>query len=261
MVMFQMYDGYRALLIEEHLFYTEQAKKLLLSQFNNIDEMAQSAVDEFVSKRYFDPETDDSSSLSEAAYDQAIEFGLLLSNLRERTLLSVIAGMAQEMEKKLRAWMARELLWHLNGQRRTVEWAWRAKWEDLVILFHGLGWEIQRAPFYNDLEAMMLVVNVCKHGSGSSFDRLKAEFPMLLREVGAGEFQFHHDYLAVDDTTLETFSLAVVEFWKAMPATLGEMGTPVPGIKKLQTAYREDHEALDRISAARRETIITPKAD
>lgn len=260
MAIFRMYDGFRALLIEEHVFYTEQAKRLLLSQFNNIEKMAQSAVDELLANRYFDPETNDPIGIDEAAYDQTIEFGLLLSNLRERTLLSVIAGMAQEMEKKLRAWMERDLLWHLNGQHRTVKWMWEARWDELLTLFNQLGWDVKSASFYNDLEAMMLVVNVWKHGAGTSFDRLKDKFPSLLSDIGFSEPHFHHDYLAVDDDALETFSRAIAEFWKSVPATLGEIGTSVPEIKKLKKAYLDDLNALDRISAARRRAQTTPTA-
>lgn len=38
---FQLMDEYRKMLIDEHLFYVEQSKKRLLSQFENISEEAE----------------------------------------------------------------------------------------------------------------------------------------------------------------------------------------------------------------------------
>jgi hypothetical protein len=73
-VMFYMWEPFRQSLIKGHLFHVEQARKRLLSQFDNIEADADRAAEEWLDSQYFDPDRDDSGADYERANDVGIEF-------------------------------------------------------------------------------------------------------------------------------------------------------------------------------------------
>ena len=79
-VLFHMMNSFRDSLIEEHLFYIEQARKRLLSSFSDM------VGDEWLARagRFFDPERHDPAWFEEEAREEAIKFYGLLSDMRER---------------------------------------------------------------------------------------------------------------------------------------------------------------------------------
>lgn len=68
------------------------------------------------------------------------------------------------------------------------------------------------------------MVNVYKHGDGTSLEELRSAFPEYLDDplnttgIGAIDVKYR-DYtnLMVSDDQVQTFSDAVVAFWRAMP--------------------------------------------
>ena len=110
-VAFQMWGPFRKQLVKAHTFYVEQAKKRLLTRFENIEEEAQAEMDTWLQEtsHLFDPERHDPSDFYEQANDVGIEFYELLTEMRDRTRLSVIAGMYHEWDKQLRDWLWREI--------------------------------------------------------------------------------------------------------------------------------------------------------
>lgn len=122
-VLFQMWGPFRQSLIQGHLFYVEQARKRLLSQFEDIEADADRAAEEWLeqSGQHFDPDRHDPGDFYEAANDAGIEFYGLLSDMREQTRLSVVAGMFHQWDKQLRDWLAREIQhWH-RGDNATLK--------------------------------------------------------------------------------------------------------------------------------------------
>lgn len=114
-VLFQMWGPFRQSLIDGHLFYVEQARKRLLTQFENIEAEADKASEDWLenNSHRFDPDRDDPGSFYEAAGEAGIEFYRLLSDMRDQTQLSVVAGMFHEWDKQLRDWLVREIgHWH-----------------------------------------------------------------------------------------------------------------------------------------------------
>ncbi|TDX22186.1 hypothetical protein [Rhodovulum visakhapatnamense] len=236
-VLFQMWGPFRQSLIDGHIFYVEQARKRLLTQFENIEAEADKASEDWLenNSHRFDPDRDDPGSFYEAAGEAGIEFYRLLSDMRDQTQLSVVAGMFHEWDKQLRDWLVAEVRhWHRGDL--TAEKIWKASFSDLADLLEGLGWKIRSTGYFKLLDACRLVVNVYKHGKGTSLDDLKKSFPEYLPDPNAGtrltraSIDFlDYTYLKVSDVQFQAFSDAIVSFWKDVPENISESDvTSVP---------------------------------
>lgn len=220
-----MWEPFRQNLIAEHRFYIEQARKRLLSQFENIGAEADRAAEEHLAKLsvHFNPDIHDGSEFYETAHEKGIEFYQLLSDMHETTRLSVIAGMFYQWDKKLRDWIVREMHhWH-HGENATRS-IWKAEAPEIMKFLVAVGFNVKALPSYEQLEAMRLVVNVFKHGNGRSLDELKNAFPEFISDplggYGDRRFLFHyldHTDMKVTDAHLNQFSEAILDFWKDVP--------------------------------------------
>lgn len=224
-VLFQMWGPFRQSLIKGHSFYVEQARKRLLSQFADMESDADRAAEEWLEESglYFDPDRQDPSDFYEKAHDVGIEFYELLSDMREQTRLSVVAGMFHEWDKQLRDWLAREIQhWH-RGDNATLK-IWSADFSQIADLLASFGWDIYTADYFPRLDACRLVVNVYKHGEGKSLDDLRNSFPEYLYDPFRGfggtlsNTKYRdHTYLRVSDDQLQAFSDAILAFWRDVP--------------------------------------------
>ena len=227
-VLFQMWKGFRQSLIEGHLFYIQQAQKRLLSQFESIEADADKAAAEWLEKSdaSFNPDRHDPSDFYEAANDVGIEFYGLLSDMREQTRLSVVAGMFHEWDKQLRDWLAREIPhWH-DGENAIAK-IWSADFYQIADFLGGFGWQIRNASYFETLDACRLVVNVYKHGAGSSLDHLRQRHPEYfddpLKDSGHDTFSkkyLDHTNLRVSSEQLQEFSDAILAFWRDAPENI-----------------------------------------
>lgn len=224
-VLFQMWGPFRESLITGHLFYVEQARKRLLSQFGDIDGEAKKAAEAWLenAKDRFNPESHDPADFYEAANDAGIEFGLLLSDMRDQTFLSVVAGMYHQWDKQLREWLVREMQ-HWHQGKAAPSKIWSADFLQVADLLECIGCLIRDTEYFRALDACRLVVNVYKHGDGKSFDDLKGRFPEYLAdpfngldtELSGLEY-CDHTHLKVTETQFQAFADAIVSFWKAVP--------------------------------------------
>lgn len=219
-VLFQMWKPFRQSLIKGHLFYVEQARKRLLSQFDDIEADADRAADEWLeqSGQHFDPDRHDPGDFYEAANDVRIEFYGLLSDLREQTCLSVVAGMFHEWDKQLRDWLVREIQhWHRGDIAASKVWS--ADFSQIADLLESFGWNFRGAGYFRALDACRLVVNVYKHGEGKSLDELRNGFPEYLAAGGglSGTKYRDHTHLTVSDNQFQSFSDAILAFWRDVP--------------------------------------------
>ena len=219
--LFHMWNRFREKLIAEHNFYMEQAKKRLLSQFENLEEESDRYSEEWLAKtsHHFDPDRHDPGDFYEQAYEEGIEFYQMLDDMKSRTRLSVVAGLFHEWDKQVRDWTVREVNHWCRGEE-VKKAIWRANFNDIADLFEGLGWEIKSKHFFMSLDKFRLVVNAYKHGDGGAFETIKAQYPEFIRSIGDGsafsEYADHSD-LVVTDQHIEDFSNAVVDFWKDVP--------------------------------------------
>ncbi|MBE0483534.1 MAG: hypothetical protein IBX52_08550 [Bacterioplanes sp.] len=245
-VLFYMWQGMRESLIAEHQFYIDQARSRLLSQFDNISDEADKAANDYWEKRgeTFNPDFDDPCSIAEAAFATGGEYYCLLTEMHDSTRLSVVAGMYHQWDKKLREWLVRESR-HFGGRSAVAEVFWRKPFNDIIALLDGLGWDVSEKPTFNSLKACDLVVNVYKHGEGRSLNELKQEFPQFLPDP-LGEHAFdradsswiNHTHLRVSDAQLQSFSDAIIEFWRNIPEYTRDsedLSAPVWLTRALQT--------------------------
>lgn len=224
-VLFQMWEPFRQSLMKAHSFYIEQARKRLLSQFDDIEAEADRAAEDWLEKsgQHFDPDRHDPGDFYEAANDAGIEFYGLLSDMREQTCLSVVAGMFHEWDKQLRNWLVREIQhWH-RGDNVSLQ-VWSANFSQIADLLESFGWNVRSAEHFRTLDACRLVVNVHKHGDGKSLDDLKNRYPDYLDDPfpdsggGFSSLKYRdHTNLKVNDEQFQAFSDAVLAFWRDVP--------------------------------------------
>lgn len=223
--LFQMWGPFRRSLIDGHLFYVEQARKRLLSQFDDIEAQAEKAAEEWLERNSnrFDPDRHDAGDFYEAANEAGIEFYGLLSDMRDRTRLSVVAGMYHEWDKQLRDWLVREIR-HWHRGKGIAQKVWSADFGQIADLLESLGWKFCGQGYYAKLDACRLVVNVYKHGEGKSLDDLKHKYPEYLEEPFSGsggtvsDMKYRdHTHLKVSDDQFQAFADAIVAFWRDVP--------------------------------------------
>ncbi|TWD77481.1 hypothetical protein FB547_10915 [Variovorax beijingensis] len=249
---FQMWEPTRQTWMAEHRFYFEQARKRLLTQFDNIEAEANKAAEEYLKQtsRFFNPDSDDVGDFYESANDKGIEFYLLLRDMLERTRLSVIAGMYHEWDKKLREWLTKELRsWH-HGDN-LVRAIWKADISSVFDLLLVLDFDASAVTGYERLDAMRLVVNVFKHGDGTSLDQLKEKYPEFVLDPigGDDEYRSHfldHTNMKVTEGHLEEFSAAILGFWQAVPKEMWVKQEEVEVPMWFEKAYLKDRAEHER---------------
>ena len=230
-VLFQMPSALRAELIGKHEFYVRQAKKRLLAQFEEEDicHEADSEGERFLEENQssFNPEFHDVSEFYVMAGDARGERYQLLVEMRNSIRLSIIAGLFHEWEKNLRKWLVNEVQhWHYGEETKST--IWKRNLSDLFDFLESFGWPLKNAPYFKDLDACRLVVNVYKHGQGTSLNELDKSFPQFLDhpfeemrgELGEMWFFPSYDYLKVGNDDLEAFSNAILRFWKDVPGNV-----------------------------------------
>ena len=220
---FQLMDTERALRISQHRFYVEQAKARLLSQFSNIEAEADQAENDAweLSGRFFDPDRHDPGEQAEAARDRGFEVYQLLSDMRDRTRLSVVAGMYHHWDKTVRRFLVREFRWpRLVIGDHTRRALWKMDSTKLEQLLRALGLDLQQSSSYCRLDAMRLVVNVFKHGEGQSLDALRSKYPEFLRPASTPFMPFDDDDMVVTDQHVDHFAAAIEGFWQYLPPEL-----------------------------------------
>lgn len=219
--LFHMWGRFRQSLIDGHNFYLEQAQKRLLSQFNNIEDEAEKYAEEWLEKvgSHFDPDRHDPSDFYEQAHEESIAFYQMLDDLRNRTRLSVVAGLFHEWDKQVRDWITREINhWHSGEEANKALWS--ANFNDIVDLFEGLGWKIKSQSFYASLDRYRLVVNAYKHGNGTALQTIRDQHPDFISSMMRESlFIKSADYtdLLIEDKHIAEFSDAIIQFWKCVP--------------------------------------------
>lgn len=225
--LFQMWEPHRQSLITGHLFYVEQARKRLLSQFEDIEGEADKAAECWLEANSgrFNPDFHDIDDFYEAAHDERVEYYQLLSDMRDRTRLSVIAGMYHEWDKQLHQWMVGQMRGWCSGDE-FEKIVWKISLTDLADLVEPLDWAIRSKPYFAQLDASRLIVNVYKHGNGPSLEHLKCKYPEYLHNpvsslVGKTFLDtLSHEHLAVSDDQLQAFSEAIEAFWRDVPENI-----------------------------------------
>lgn len=216
-----MWDPERNYIIRAHEFYVEQAEKRILSQFNNLDDEVEQIAQEIYDKSgaYFNPDYDDPGDYVEAAYEKAQDHIMLLCEMRDQTLFSIIAGMYHQFDKTLRGWLERESRYWAGD--KVKEQLWKVDIGKLYKLFEDFGWDITKEPFFRYLDACRLIVNVYKHGKGKALIELRKEFPEYFYDFNDESLNidgwYDHYSIRISDEQFKMISKAVIDFWNAIP--------------------------------------------
>lgn len=237
-VLFHMWGPFRESLIKRHLFYFEQAQNRLLAQFEDMEVESDRAAEKWLEQNgsQFDPDRHDSGDFYEWANDASIEFYGLLSDMRDQTRLSVVAGMFHEWDKQLRDWLAREIQrWHYGENVKNQIWS--VNFGQLIELLESFGWNVSDKEYFHPLDACRLVVNVHKHGDGKSLDDLKNcyseyfEKTYLESRLGILDLRYlDYTHLDVSDEQIRLFSNTIENFWRDVPENvLASQVTSFPG--------------------------------
>lgn len=246
-VLFQMSSSMRERIIANHRFYLAEATKRLLTQFENIEADAEQFASDWLAEhaKYFDPDRHDPGDFHEQAGDEMAGFYQGLQSLQSTTRLSIIAGMFHEWEKQLRDWLVSELARVIFPSRETAKSVWNAKFDEIIAFLESWNWPIRDRPYHDDLCRCHLVVNVFKHGGGTSFDKLKLAAPNLLRDEHWPDALFYRDPdytdLRVDDECLIQFSDAIIAFWRDLPENTSQSQI-LEKPKWLEKGLRKDTE-------------------
>jgi hypothetical protein len=225
-VLFKKWGPWRESLIAGHLFYVEQARMRLLSQFADIEAEADKAAEDWLERsggwqphRY----RPFPYRVYDAAGEDRIEFYALLSRMRDQTRLGVAAGMFHEWNNQLRDWMVREIQ-NWNSAGKVASEVRNADFKKIIQLLDSFGLNILSTEYYHRIDALYHLVNVYKHGTGRSLDKLKLMYPDYLidpsdwtgRAISHVEHLDHTD-LRVSEAQIQAFSDAIVAFWRSIP--------------------------------------------
>lgn len=207
--------------LDRYTFYVNQARQLIFSQFSDIEGAAQRYSDEWYEKagQHFDPDHHNHDEFAEQAYEEGINYGLMLEEMRDDIYLAILAGLYHRWDKDLRAWVVKELS-HWLERERIEQKIWGINLPTLIRLLESLGIKIMNQPFYPLLETLGQVVNVYKHGDGNTFKVLKNNHPEYLhrssQDAANWKYTTHED-LVVNETQFNAFVGTMYSFWHCIP--------------------------------------------
>lgn len=207
--------------IEPHEFYVSEARRRLLSQFEDLDQEAKKREERFLetSAEHFNPDYDDPMAAYEQAYQEGISYVWSIVEMQNSVLLAVTAGMYHQFDKKLREKAIRELS-HWCDREIIALMIWDLNFNSLLNLLEWIGLKISGTEYGEKIKTCNLVVNVYKHGDGGSHQTLSSTHPEYYPHPPA----FHgrhlspaHDDLQITEEQFVEFADAITAFWKAIP--------------------------------------------
>jgi hypothetical protein len=227
-VQLYMWSGKRERLQQRHGFYCEQVRIRIFSQFDNIEAEA----DAHMEKEYdrlgsiCSPDEDGGCAAAEMAQSSAVNLYSLLLDLKKQTILGALAGMYHQWEKDLREFIECEL--RHDGVLNARKIAWNSRVDDVFDILTTFGWHWRKQSFYSQIEACRRVVNVYKHGKGSSLDRLAETFPEYLDDnfsadkddIFYSKESLNHEWLSITPEQFNDIAEAISTFWKDFPERL-----------------------------------------
>lgn len=214
-----MWEPERQEIIRQHDFYLEQAKKRLLSQFDNINQEVKYLENNIYQKaiQNFGPD-DDEAMLYEKIRDDGIYYHMALEEMLTRTRLSIVAGMYYNFDKTIRNWIIKETRFHRPIGEEFNKSIWSPKF-DCIQFFKKFEWDIRKCNFYEDLNLLRLVVNVYKHGYGDSYNVIIKKYSYLINSARDHNYCGYSDDidLNIDETHIELFNNSIKRFWQLIP--------------------------------------------
>lgn len=163
---------------------------------------------------------------TQEAFNLGLTHWELLKAMQSNLLFSVITTIFHEWEKQLRLWLTEEVS-RWCRQESLNKRLWEATFSEILSLLQVMGIDVRSKDYFADLNACRLIVNVFKHGNGSSFEELCKKYPNFLRSnAGMSSADLYYlnmmdrrDYtqLEIRSDDLLKFSSAIEDFWASIP--------------------------------------------
>lgn len=216
-----MHNSVKEMYLERHQFFTQQIRSRILSQFADVDGDAEAfrhTEYERLGQEFREGEEEVAVAL---AQDNAEDFYMLLSDMKNDMELASVAAMYHRWDKDLRDFLERELN-HSVEPDQTADAAWDSDPIAAFRLLKAFGWDCEPLPFFNVIQNLRLVVNVYKHGKGRSLTDVARRCPQYLSRQPASGTVDDPDYedLMVSTEQFDQFATAIDEFWRAFPERL-----------------------------------------
>ncbi|WP_374311718.1 hypothetical protein [Dongia sp.] len=226
-----MYQPYREYLIERHDFLVEQTRVRLLSQFADIAQQAEEFPDREWDRLQTMPwgEGVDGSQIAELVQDNSAAQYDLLQGLMFNLMMGALAGIYHEWDRNVREHVELELRHNHSISTDEGVVVWQVDFDTLMNWLNQFAWDVRSEPFFPLLDAARLIMNVFKHGKGTSFDELAERYPQYLRGTFHDEdvhekeiltLLADHTFLSLTQSQLVAIGAAIREFWQKFPASL-----------------------------------------
>lgn len=207
--------------LEPHEFYVSEARRRLLSQFEDLDKEAEKREEQFLesSAEHFNPDYDDPMAAYEQAYQEGVSYVWSLMEMQNTVLLAVTAGMYHQFDKRLREHTIKELS-HWCERDIIPPMIWGFTFNQLMKFLEWIGLRVNGTEYGEKIKACNLVVNVYKHGDGESHQTLSLAHPEYYpHPTGLRGIQNvpNHDDLQITEEQFVEFADAITAFWKAVP--------------------------------------------
>jgi hypothetical protein len=246
MTNFYMYEPRKRRIIAKHKFFFEQAIQRFLV---NKEEM-QRETDAFVEKWMHDNQDrfDSEADAADIAFDRGLEYYELLDDMQMYTKLSIVANIFHLWDKQVREWLDQEFR-QIRTSETTKDALWKKPFDDIMNVMN-LILSVKGKPYFETLETCHLLVNVYKHGDGKSFTALKNRFPKYLLDPDTSfreeirRHLMHYDYIYIEESDLDLFSEAIVNFWQDIPETIPINITHFESLPWLAKAIHEDLQVI-----------------
>ena len=220
-----MWSPVRRNILERHDTYVEAVLTRVISQFRDIDGEAERYADatwQALTDRPVQQDEDvDMGALAEQAQDAGLAKYETLSFLKREMLLGSPAGLYHIWDRSLRDFLAREFR-HWMKPEYVDRYAWHSDFNRIMTCLRESGWDVTAEPFFKDLDACRLVVNVYKHGKGKSLDDLVARYPHFMRYHAQPDLSFlarhpDHEDLELTERQFRDIASSLRTFWTAFP--------------------------------------------
>ena len=207
-------------IIARHDFFMAQVKSRVFDNFSNLEDEADAAANDAWQNLMNQPSDGESDpgDFAEVATEVGIDFYQYGMEMKRQVTLACLATLYHEWEKEVRSHLEREI--HRWGLRTDKEnQLWTAPVSDILDFLEKQGWNIKNKPSYELLDACRLIVNVYKHGKGTSFKTLKSRHPIYFK---SDSYVVDPDYtdLELTEKEFDELGAAVRQFWQEFPRSL-----------------------------------------
>jgi hypothetical protein len=221
----------RKLIIEQHDFFVSELISRVFSSFRDISSEADQEAHVHYEALASLPDGYgvDLGSAASQAFDRGFELYDSLWEMKRQVTFGALAILYQQWDKGIRTFIEREL-----GFFICRDWLGSAIWEvnleKIIKFLKNQGWNIKGYPWFAEIDAMRLLVNVFKHGKGQSFDQLCKQYPeyargpfALFSDDKSGFFKDMYglpDQLEISEKQFQEFADAIRGFWLSFPESI-----------------------------------------